>query len=96
MVVWDSLKINFTADTTFETRLTQQHFPNLFVEDNESWNSDAVAASGDSVVLTPRDGAGFFTQGRDGVLDTTTISVRSHGPSTPNAEYFYRLVGSSP
>jgi hypothetical protein len=95
VVVWDSLKTDFTTDTTFETRYTIQHFPNFNTEDDEAWNSDAIAMRGDSVTLTPRGGAGFFTS-RDGLVSTTTISVRSHGPTTPNAEYVYRLVSSSP
>jgi hypothetical protein len=91
---WDSLKIDFRADTTFETRMTTQHFATLD-ELDETWNADAVESHGDSVLLTPRLCVGICAS-REGLLGDSSLRLKLHYELPDNPEYAYRLVPSSP
>ena len=94
MLEWDSLKIDFTADTTFELRAKTQHFPSLD-ELDETWNADALESHGDSVLLTPRH---CFTTcpTRHGLFGDSSVSLTWQPDTANSPEFVYRLVPSSP
>jgi hypothetical protein len=94
-VVFDTLALNFDSTTAREIVGTQLLSSGVDPVDKSDTASLLFAVTGDSILFLPLVCTAICI-GRAGLIDATSITLKSTYDVPPNPEYAYRLVSASP